>query len=146
MLLNLNTLFFINLPKDFISYFDYHKHRNTTCITIDQNLTFTEHVNYLCNKIIKTIGVMIYTTGVQLHTYCTRTRHHISPLIIQHDFCRKCIRYEVVKLENKTSPEIINKLNIHSLKGFIYIKIKFLVCYHTHCIREKCYACLNINI
>ena len=27
-------------------------------IKIDQNLTWTKHVNYLCNKISKTIGIM----------------------------------------------------------------------------------------
>ena len=31
---------------------------NCLRITIDQNLKLTEHVNYLCNKISETIGVM----------------------------------------------------------------------------------------
>ena len=49
--------------------------------------------------------------------------HHICRLAIKHDCFRKCIRYEVVDLENKNPTEILNKINTHIFKGFIdYVK------------------------
>ena len=68
-----------------------------------------------------------FTTGAQLLTYYTRTRNYIRPLIIKHEFCRKCIRFEDVNLENKIPSEIINEINTYSLEGFIDYIIDYIV-------------------
>ncbi len=46
----------------------------------------------------------------------------------------------------ESPPEIINKIDTHSLQGFSkYIKIKILESYNEDCTLHNCYIC-NINL
>ncbi len=49
----------------------------------------------------------------------------------KHEYARYCIRYRIPFIVNKRSPEIINKIDMHSLERFSkYIKIKILESYN----------------
>ncbi len=65
---------------------------------------------------------------------------------LKHEYSSYCIRYHMPFILNKRSPEIINKIDNHSLQGFSkYSKIKILELYNQYCTIQNCYIC-NINL
>ncbi len=64
----------------------------------------------------------------------------------KHEYARYCIRYCILLIVNESPPEIINKIDTHSLQGFSkYIKIKILETYNEDCTIQNCYIC-NRNL
>ncbi len=64
----------------------------------------------------------------------------------KHEYAIYCIRYRIPLIVNESPPEIINKIDIHSLQGFSkYIKIKILESYNEDCTIQNCYIC-NRNL
>ncbi len=73
----------------------------------------------------------------------------------KHEYARYCIRYCIPFIVNKSSPDIISKIDTHSLQGFSkYIKIKILVSYNESCTLQnaifvtevyKLYVCVSLS-
>ncbi len=60
----------------------------------------------------------------------------------KHAYARYCIRYCIPFIVNKSSPDIINKIDTHIPQGFSkYIKIKILESYNENCTKQNCYIC-----
>ena len=85
------------------------------------------------------------TPNYRVHEHNTRNINKIHEPYVGHDFAKKCSRYELPILVNKTSPSIIQKVNTHSFKGFCtYINIYFVDNYSTTCDILNCYSCNSI--
>ena len=53
------------------------------------------------------------------HPYPTRHKNKLRSPRTNHEFARKCIRYSAIKTAINTSNHIIEKVNTHSLHGFM---------------------------
>ncbi len=75
-----------------------------------------------------------------IHSHATRIQHNIYEMKPNHEFARKCIRYDLPILINNAPIEIIEKVYTHSLHGFAgYIKLKTLKSYQENCTIINCY-------
>ena len=76
------------------------------------------------------------------HNYSTRYCQNLRPFRPEREFCKKCLRYNLPKIINTTSPLIINTIFTHSFDSFCrYIKLSFLENYTEIYIVENCYVC-----
>ncbi len=67
-----------------------------------------------------------FVQNAERHTHFTRVQGN--------EYARYCIRYRIPLIVNESTPEIINKIDSHSLQGFSkYIKIKILDFYSEDC-------------
>ncbi len=70
------------------------------------------------------------------------TQHKLRELKTDHEYAKKCLRYDVIKIINNTPALILNKIETHSLNGFAgYIKHTMLQSYQETCIIINCYIC-----
>ncbi len=76
------------------------------------------------------------------HNYDTRKQHTIRTMRPNHEYARKCLRYDIPMVMNSSPVEIINKINTHSVQGFAgHIKHTILQSYQVNCIIINCYIC-----
>ena len=76
------------------------------------------------------------------HNYNTRHCQNLRPFRPKREFCKRCLRYNLPKIINTTSTNIINKIFTHSFDSFCrYIKLSLLENYTENCIVENCYVC-----
>ncbi len=93
-------------------------------------------INY---HIIYKIYLLIKNT---IHSHATRTEHNIHKMRPNHEYARKCIRYDIPILINNAPIEILETVYTHCLHGFAgYIKLKILESYQERCTIIKCYIC-----
>ncbi len=77
-----------------------------------------------------------------VHSYNTRNRNQIHHGRPAHSFAAKSLRYHLPILVNETIPEILDKIDTHSLLGFSgYIKYQYLSMYEDECQLLNCYIC-----
>ena len=77
-----------------------------------------------------------------IHSHNTRSRRQIHLGRPAHAFASKSLRYNLPTLVNNTAPEILNKIDTHSLAGFAgYIKYQYLYAYQEECQLLHCYIC-----
>ena len=84
------------------------------------------------------------------HNYNTRHCQNLRPFRPKQQFCKKCLRYNLPKIINTTSTNIINTFFTHSFDSFCrHIKLSILEKYTDICIVENCclssFGCLIIN-
>ena len=83
-----------------------------------------------------------FNFNYETHRYNTRIRNHIHLGKPAHAFAAKTVRHNLPIVVNDTIPEILEKINTHSLKGFAdYIKYRYLITYNEECQIENCYIC-----
>ena len=82
------------------------------------------------------------TPNARVHNYNTRELGCIHTLKVKHEFAKKCLKYNLPKLINDTPKRVKDKVNTHSLKGFInYGKNDMIHKYSNICIIQHCYIC-----
>ena len=59
------------------------------------------------------------TPNARVHNYNTRELGCIHTFKVKHEFAKKCLKYNLPKLINDTPKRVKDKINTHSLKGFI---------------------------
>ena len=78
------------------------------------------------------------------HPYPTRQKNKLRLPRTNHEFARKCIRYSAIETTINTSNHIIEKVNTHSLHGFMtYFKKITIDQYESSCRLNNCYVCHN---
>ena len=78
------------------------------------------------------------------HLYSTRHKNELRLPRTNHEFTRKCIRYSAMETAINTSNHIIEKVNTHSLHGFMtYFKKITIDQYESSCRLNNCYVCHN---
>ena len=83
-------------------------------------------------------------TGAQNHSFNTRFRNNVRQIQLRHEFRRKCLHFEIARIANNTSPNILEKVYTHSFNGFIfYTKSNMLKMYPDDCHLENCYICIR---
>ena len=87
---------------------------------------------------------------LQIITYHHNIRHrkkYLLPLV-KHVFARKCMRFCIPDILNKTSNMITDKIKTHSRKRFTaYIKLFLINKYYPICQAPNCYICsLNYSV
>ena len=82
------------------------------------------------------------TPNARVHNYNTRELGCIHTFKVKHEFAKKCLKYNLPKLINDTPKRVKDKINTHSLKGFInYGKNDMIHKYSNICIIQHCYIC-----
>ena len=62
--------------------------------------------------------------------------------MVRHDFAKRGLQYNIVKIINTTHNDILDKIHTHSLYGYAYyIKHNFLQNYINECTIQNCYVC-----
>ena len=85
---------------------------------------------------------MPFNTNADTHTYHTRQDTNIHHPLARHEYAKKCIRYDIPQIVNKTPAIILNKIDTHSLSGFSwYIKQYTINLYSEMCNIQSCYIC-----
>ena len=78
------------------------------------------------------------------HGYNMRNRNRMLLPLINREYTKRSIQYMVINILNKTSQDIKQKINTHSLIGFSnYIKMKTIEGYSRNCSIPDCYICRN---
>jgi hypothetical protein len=78
------------------------------------------------------------------HTYNTRHRQNLLFPKINHEFARKCLRYNLVNTINNSDINTYNKITTHSIKTVSsHIKNLKLDSYKIICNIANCYSCQN---
>ena len=78
----------------------------------------------------------------ETHDHNTRQRNQIHRSKVTHAFAVKSIRHNLPLVINDTVPEILEKIDTHSLQGFAgYIKYQYLSTYNEECDIVNCYIC-----
>ena len=71
-----------------------------------------------------------------------KKRKKYSLPLVKHVFARKCMRFCIPDILNKTSSIITDKIKTHSRKGFTaYIKLFLINKYDPICSTPNCYIC-----
>ena len=82
------------------------------------------------------------TTNAHVHNYNTREYACIHTFKAKHEFAKKILKYNLPKLINDTPERVKDKINTHSLQGFInYGKNDMIHKYGNICIIQHCYTC-----
>lgn len=77
-----------------------------------------------------------------IHDHETRTRNSIHMPKIKHEFAKRTIRYSIPQTVNNMPDIVMNKINTHSLKGFVnYVKHHLIENYNPLCSISNCYIC-----
>ena len=85
---------------------------------------------------------MPFQPNLATHNHFTRNRNNIHLGRPAHTFAQKSLRFKLPTLVNNTIPEIIGKIETHSLEGFSrYIKYRYLEAYQMECHLLNCYIC-----
>ena len=97
---------------------------------------------------MKTSSLPVYlqkwdiTTNAHVHNYNTREFACIHTFKVKHEFAKKMLKYNLPKLINDTPERVKDKINTHSLQGFInYGKNDMIHKYGNICIIQHCYTC-----
>ncbi len=81
----------------------------------------------------------------ETHGYNTRRRNDIHRGTPLHAFAVKSLRHNLPLVVNATTPQILDKINTHSLHGFAgYIKCQYLETYNQECNILNCYICNRV--
>ncbi len=98
-----------------------------------QELKF--YYKYKNNKLPHYLQHLPLECNTDIHYYETRTQHKLCELKTDHEYAKKCLRYDVVKIINNTLALILDKIETHSLNEFArYIKHTMLQYYQETCI------------
>ena len=82
--------------------------------------------------------------SIASRNYGLRNPKFLIPTI-KHEHAKTSFRYQLIKIVNGTTTDIIDRIGTHSLYGFsLYIKHTLLENYKHRCAIINCYACLNI--
>ncbi len=52
--------------------------------------------------------------NTDIHNYETRTQHKLCELKTDHEYAKKCLRYDVIKIINNTPALILDKIETQS--------------------------------
>ena len=81
------------------------------------------------------------TPNARVHNYNTRELGCIHTFKVKHEFAKKYLKYNLQKLMNDTPKRVKDKINTHSLQGFInYGKNDMIHKYSNICIIQHCYV------
>ena len=86
------------------------------------------------------------TPNARVHNYNTRELGCIHTFKVKHEFAKKCLKYNLPTLINDTPKRVKDKINTHSLKGFInYGRNDMTHKYSNICIIQHCYNVSKVN-
>ena len=78
----------------------------------------------------------------QTHQYNTRSKNNLQQVKTRTKIAEKCLRHGIPNITNNTDPLILDKINTHSLHGFvIYTKQLFINSYQLECTISDSYIC-----
>ena len=104
--------------------------------------TLKLYYKYIHDQLPRYLQDMPFHPNRDVHSYNTRNRNQVHHGRPKHTFATKSLRYSLPILVNNTIPEIIDKINTHSLFGFSkYIKYQYLSKYENECQLLNCYIC-----
>ena len=87
---------------------------------------------------------MTYQTNFQRHGRHTRASSHLCISRVNHEFAKKCIRFNLIHTINNTPSVIMDKIQTHSMHAFCrYAKKCFIQEYGLICNIVNCYVCLR---
>ena len=87
---------------------------------------------------------MISPMHVRQNRYGMRNMSLLQTHKVKHEYAKKCLRYNLPVVVNKTIENIKSKVATHSLHGFSwYIKKQSIKYYTDRCTIENCYICRN---
>ena len=85
---------------------------------------------------------MPFVFNKNFHGIDTRQSYKMRTHRVSHSFTEKCVRYNLPKLVNDTSPLVFEKLFTQSLDGFAnYFNRFFISNYPEYCEIINCYIC-----
>ena len=89
---------------------------------------------------------MSFVPNRDIHGHDTRRRCEIHIYPVQHEFAKRCIRFNIPLTINSTPVCIKDKVTTHSLHGFTnYIKAQYLQSYTDQCTIPHCRSCQRIQ-
>ena len=89
---------------------------------------------------------MSFVPNRDIHGHDTRRRCEIHIYPVQHEFAKRCIRFNIPLTINSTPVCIKDKVTTHSLHGFTnYIKAQYLQSYTDLCTIPHCRSCQRIQ-
>ena len=87
---------------------------------------------------------MTYQTHFQRHGRHTRASSHLCISRVNHEFAKKCIRFNLIHTIHNTPSVIMDKIQTHSMHAFCrYAKKCFIQEYGLICNIVNCYVCLR---
>ena len=105
-----------------------------------QELKF--YYKYKNNKLPHYLQSLPFSYNIDIHSHETRIQNRLHEPKTTHEFAKKCIRYDIVKVVNSTPAIILDKIQTHSLQGFAgYIKHTIFQSYQETCTIVNCYIC-----
>jgi hypothetical protein len=103
---------------------------------------FKFYYKFKNNKLPYYLQNLPFNPNTNTHNHNTRRQYDLRQMKPNHEYARKCLRYDIPIVINSAPVEIIDKIDTHSLPGFAgYIKLKILQSYQENCTIVNCYIC-----
>ena len=100
------------------------------------------YFKYVHKEIPKYFYSFNLKTRSETHGYNIRNKDLLSSVRTKTKLAENCLRYLIPKVINETESIIIEKIQTHSLQGFIsYIKLRYIQKYQMDCLIPNCYVC-----
>ena len=81
-----------------------------------------------------------------VHCYNTRHKNEFRSLKVNHEFARKCIRYDIPVIVNNLPASLLSKVHSHSIKNLMHTYKQMLIrSYKENCTLNNCWVCRNLN-
>ena len=82
--------------------------------------------------------------NTHIHNHFTRKHNKIHTFRTQHEFAKKCLKYNLPHIINNTPDILKDKVTTHSLQGYIsYAKKIIIKSYVCICTEVNCYTCTH---
>ena len=83
-----------------------------------------------------------FISNANIHIHDTRTSSKIHTARSNHEFAKKCLKYNLPHIINDTPEIVVEKIYTHSLRGFTTYAKQFLIQKYTDtCAIPNCYSC-----
>ena len=83
-----------------------------------------------------------FISNANIHIHDTRASNKIHTARINHEFAKKCLKYNLPHIINDTPEIVVEKIYTHSLRGFTTYAKQFLIQKYTDtCAIPNCYSC-----
>ena len=100
------------------------------------------YYNYCHNNLPSYFRSFEFPKISQIHSYNTRNKENFNVPKTRTKMAEYCLRNMIPRILNTTAPSILQKINTHSLSGYVFfIKHCFINSYSIQCSVVNCYVC-----
>ena len=100
------------------------------------------YYNYCHNNLPSYFRSFEFPRISQIHSYNTRNKENFNVPKTRTKMAEYCLRNMIPRILNTTAPSILQKINTHSLSGYVFfIKHCFINSYSIQCSVVNCYVC-----